>query len=74
MKVLLLGSGAREHALAWKLSQSPRLTKLLVGPGNPGTARVGTNVPLKADAPGDKVAQPAVAGWCVARWWMANQS
>ncbi|MBL0693443.1 phosphoribosylamine--glycine ligase [Comamonas sp. JC664] len=51
MKVLLLGSGGREHALAWKLSQSPRLTQLLCGPGNPGTAKLGTNVPLRADSP-----------------------
>jgi len=51
VRVLLLGSGGREHALAWKLAQSPRLTSLLCGPGNPGTARLGTNVPLKADAP-----------------------
>ncbi|AKQ67182.1 Phosphoribosylamine--glycine ligase [Myxococcus hansupus] len=51
VKVLLLGSGGREHALAWKLSQSPRLTQLLCGPGNPGTAKLGTNVPLRADSP-----------------------
>ncbi|WP_426751252.1 phosphoribosylamine--glycine ligase [Myxococcus sp. Y35] len=56
VKVLLLGSGGREHALAWKLSQSPRLTQLLCGPGNPGTAKVGTNVPLRADSPEDVAA------------------
>jgi len=46
MNVLLLGNGAREHALAWKLSQSPLCTNLYIAPGNPGTAQHGTNVPL----------------------------
>lgn len=46
MNVLLLGNGAREHALAWKLSQSKRCTHLYIAPGNPGTATCGTNVPM----------------------------
>lgn len=44
MKILLLGSGGREHALAWKISQSPLLTKLFIAPGNAGTSRLGTNL------------------------------
>lgn len=44
MKVLLVGSGGREHALAWKLAQSPHLTQLLIAPGNPGTAQLGRNI------------------------------
>ena len=39
MKVLLLGSGGREHAQAWKIDQRPKLAKLNVAPGNPGTAQ-----------------------------------
>jgi len=49
MRILLLGGGGREHALAWKLAQSPRCEKLFIAPGNPGTARCGTNVALRAD-------------------------
>lgn len=47
VNVLLLGSGGREHALAWKIARSPRLAKLFIAPGNAGTARVGTNVDLQ---------------------------
>lgn len=47
MKVLLLGSGGREHALAWKISESKRLTKLYVAPGNAGTAEIAENVNIK---------------------------
>ena len=49
MRVLIVGSGAREHALAWKLRQSPRLQALFVAPGNPGTAQVADNLPVKAN-------------------------
>lgn len=46
MKILLIGSGGRENALAWKLAQSPRLSKLYIAPGNAGTSDYGTNVDL----------------------------
>lgn len=49
MKILLLGSGGREHALAWKIAQSQKIEKLFIAPGNAGTTSVGENVPLKAD-------------------------
>lgn len=48
MNVLLLGSGGREHAFSWKLSQSPLLTKLFIAPGNAGTSLHGTNVDMSA--------------------------
>ena len=49
MNILLLGSGGREHALAWKIAQSPRVEKLFVAPGNAGTACCGENVDMRAD-------------------------
>lgn len=49
MKILLLGSGGREHALAWKIAQSKKVDQLYVAPGNAGTGSVGENIPLKAD-------------------------
>jgi phosphoribosylamine--glycine ligase len=48
MKVLIVGSGGREHALAWKLNQSQRVGEILIAPGNGGTAQEGENVPVKA--------------------------
>ncbi len=48
-RVLLLGSGGREHALAWKIAQSPKTDKLFIAPGNAGTSLVGENVAVKAD-------------------------
>src|SRR3989344_284482 len=46
-KILIIGSGGREHALAWKLKQSPKVSEIFVAPGNQGTAQVGTNVDIK---------------------------
>lgn len=46
MNILILGSGGREHTLAWKLQQSPKLTQLFVAPGNAGTAEIATNIPI----------------------------
>ncbi len=46
MNILILGSGGREHTLAWKLAQSPKLTNLFVAPGNAGTAAIATNIPI----------------------------
>jgi len=46
MNILIIGGGGREHALAWKMAQSPQLDSLYIAPGNAGTAEVGTNVPI----------------------------
>ena len=63
MKILLLGSGGREHALAWKIAQSSKVEQLFIAPGNTGTAAVGTNVNIAAtdfDALADFVVQQQV--------------
>lgn len=57
MKILIIGSGGREHALAWKIAQSPRVSKLYIGPGNAGCAEVGECVPL------DLHNLPAIIRW-----------
>lgn len=49
MRILLLGSGGREHALAWKIAQSKKVEKLFIAPGNAGTALTGENIDIKAD-------------------------
>ena len=49
MRVLIVGSGGREHALTWKAAQSPRVERLFVAPGNAGTAALAENVPIRAD-------------------------
>ena len=49
MNILLLGSGGREHALAWKIAQSERVDKLFIAPGNAGTSNCGETVDMKAD-------------------------
>ena len=50
MKTLVIGSGGREHALVWKLAQSPLVSELFCAPGSPGTKALATSVPISADA------------------------
>jgi len=49
MKILVIGSGGREHALAWKIAQSPKCDEIFCAPGNPGTAKLGKNVAISAE-------------------------
>ena len=49
MNILILGAGGREHALAWKIAQSPKLSRLFIAPGNAGTAALGTNLDIAAE-------------------------
>ncbi len=58
MNILLIGSGGREHAIAWKVAQSPLLTQLFVAPGNAGTAALGENIPLNLEN------HPAILRFC----------
>ncbi len=53
MKILVIGSGAREHALTWALSRSPSTREIFVAPGNPGTAGIAKNVPIKVESVSD---------------------
>jgi len=79
MKVMVIGGGGREHALAWKLAQSPRVSEVLVAPGNPGTAAEPKcrNVAVAADdVPGlvqvaqtEGVALTIVAGIVIYHLW-----
>lgn len=49
MKVLIVGNGGREHALAWKLAQSPKVGQIFIAPGNGGTCLAGENIAIQSE-------------------------
>ena len=49
MQILVIGGGGREHALVWKINQSPKVEKIFCAPGNAGTGKIAENVPIGAD-------------------------
>ena len=63
MKILVIGKGGREHALVWKLAQSPRVETVFCAPGNAGTSEEGTNVPLTVHGMAAKTAGEDGADW-----------
>ncbi len=66
MKILVIGGGGREHALAWKLAQSPKATKVFVAPGNGGTALAGgklENLPITDPWPCANGRRPRKSAW-----------
>ena len=71
MKVLVVGSGGREHALCWKLRQSPELSELFCAPGNPGIAELADLVPLSADEV-HRLADFAQDLGVDLRWWVRS--
>lgn len=62
MKVLLLGSGSREHAMAWAIAKSPKLTKLYISPGNAGTEKLGENIAMDHTNPQEVIAKTKALG------------
>jgi phosphoribosylamine--glycine ligase len=49
MKILIIGSGGREHTIAWKMNQSKRVKEIFIAPGNAGTENIGTNINIKVE-------------------------
>ena len=72
MKVLVVGKGGREHALVWKLAQSPRIEKLYAAPGNPGMESLANLVPIRVDKPASEREQLSAEIAKLADWALAE--